>query len=90
MTKYEELKARQIFTVGELKKALEKYPEDTRLQVSDGDIGGYDVCERNYVTLNFYESENHSWLRIGHDEYIAYEAFKNGEITEEQRRRIYD
>lgn len=53
MTKFEELQARKIKTVGELIEKLKEIPADTGIISTDIDIGGYDVSHANYVMLTF-------------------------------------
>lgn len=44
-----------------------------------GDIGGYDVSERDYLDLNYCKETNS--VRFSHMEYELYEAQRKGLIT---------
>jgi hypothetical protein len=47
MSKYEELKSRQIKTVGELIKVLSQYPEETKVKLSSANEAGMFIYRDN-------------------------------------------
>ena len=88
MTKFEELQSRKIKTVGELIKRLQELPPNTRLTVSDADIGGYDVSDADYVDLRY--EKDYNIVSFHHLEYEAYEAQEKGLITYDEYEKIVE
>ena len=79
MTKYQEFKKRKIESVDQLIEVLQKLPKDVKLLSEGGDIGGYDVSERDYLDLNYCKETNS--VRFSHMEYELYKAQEKGLIT---------
>lgn len=86
MTKFEEFQSRKIKTVGELIKRLQELPIDATFDISDADIGGYDVSGADYIDMHY--DKKSKIVRFGHFEYEAYEAQEKGLITYEEYKEL--
>jgi hypothetical protein len=84
--KFQEFQARQIWTVAQLIAELQKLPQDARLNVTDADLGGYDVSNANYAVITFNPENN--TVSFGHLEETAWKAYDKKEITHEEFNAI--
>lgn len=82
MSKFQELKDSKIYTVGELIEKLKNLPKETKLNVTDSDLGGYDSISRNYCVLDYSKENNDIIFKLL--DYDAWELKGKGELSDEE------